>query len=122
MYQQYLEDINHQVAHKKLQKQEEQKREEEEIRKIVDADRKSVEVARSKTRELKKINRDIQDQIWQDCQSKRKAENEQRNHENSKERNQTSRNVVDNDKMLKDHSQRRRVAPPDPRSLKSKWD
>jgi ribosomal protein L24E len=108
-YQQYLNDISHQVQHKKQREQQEKDRTEREVRLIVEADKKAVELAKSKSREILRRNREIQDQIWTDNLAKKKADKEKRALENSVERENNDRTTKELESNTRDHSQRRRV-------------
>jgi hypothetical protein len=108
-YQQYLSDINHQVLHKKQREIEDRKRTENEVRRLIEADKRSVELAKSKSREIIQRNKEIQQQIWTDNQVKKKADQIQRHHENSVEREHNLRASKEIERNIKDHSQKRRV-------------
>ena len=80
-----------------------------EVRKLIESDKRTVEVARSKSREVVQRNRAIQDEIWADNQVKKKAEHDYRLRENSKERTQNLNNSKEIERNIKEHSQQRRV-------------
>jgi uncharacterized protein YktA (UPF0223 family) len=109
-YANYLSEVKHQASEKKMQEEFEKKKTAEFVRKLIEEDKRAVDMERSKSREEKRRQRDFQEMVWVQYQTAKQADIEKRKTECMKDWDEMRWREENLDRNIREHSQKRRVS------------